>query len=367
MRDNRFWITDVSRIMKIMLFRKVFILYVFCFLLVAYSGLHNRHTMVRLRSAQFVWNPEVPNRSLSRNESVSDPTNDCLEPAEMLLATKYSSVVADSQGSWAHRWKSTFWLQAEWDFSPWIHDGINLKGIMAQRKRSGAKVVLVEDGVVTVNGHQHNRSETDREMKCLRQLRDLLNVVRLPNILFLMRTGSRPQNNSNAPLDAPVLAMAKSHEFRDIVLYPNPYFTHYFEIRDSLLNRSHLPWEQRKMVAFWRGQCYHYPGSMPRVELVSQLQSSDLADVALIGRCRMGTWPASQARIVENMRYTGRVSYHYMATYKYVVTVTIWGATLNRYHFVPQVSDCHAWWYVWFLLQGYAVLGFARLCYSSLE
>ena len=366
--DDRFGITGVSRIRKIMLIRKAFVFYALCFLLVAYSGLHNSQTMVRLRSTQFVLNPEVPNGSLSRKESVSDNTNDCLEPAEMLLATKYRSVVSHSQGEWTHRWKSSFWLQAEWDFSPWIHDGISLKGIMAQRKRAGAKVVLVEDGVVTVNGHQNNRSETDREMKCLRQLRDLLNFVRLPNILFLMRTGSRPQNNSNARLDAPVLAMAKSHEFRDIVLYPNPYFTHYLEIRDSLLNSSQFPWEQRKTIAFWRGQCYHYPGSMPRVELVSQLQSSDLADVALTGMCRMGTWPSAQTHIVEDLRYTDRVSYHHMATFKYVVAhVAALGVSLSRYYFVAQVSNRNAWWYVRLVLQSYAVLRLTRLCHSSLE
>lgn len=51
----------------------------------------------------------------------------------------------------------------------------------------------------------------------------------------------------------------------------------------------------RKKKAFWRGSCVGYPGSLPRVQLVSLHEEPGL-DVAFTRKCPVREWPASLFR-----------------------------------------------------------------------
>src|SRR3546814_4322487 len=108
--------------------------------------------------------------------------------------------------------------------------------------------------------------------------------VKVPDSLFTMSVGHTPMHRSSA---APSFTLCSAQGFTEVPM-PNMYFltpSNWSSIHHSLLKiAANSSFATRRPVAFYRGLCRGYPGSLPRVEVASINHS--LLDVGLFSRCR---------------------------------------------------------------------------------
>ena len=214
-------------------------------------------------------------------------------------------------------WKSVFWRQVLSDLKGW-HSGFSIDMLEQQHQRysSGKDVVYIHGKKVQMKGCSTHKS---KRRLWVSYFEKLIHSINVPDVLFLINFSSKPA--STRPV-APILSMAKSNLFRD-VLYPNPYFAAYLRHQKQLLKLGNTPWTMRSSVAFWRGACAAYRGSRPRVELVRLAKATNSCDldVAFTRKCEAGTWPETMRKMVDSLPVAKKVNYRRMIEFKYVVRI----------------------------------------------
>lgn len=147
--------------------------------------------------------------------------------------------------------------------------------------------------------------------------------LHVPNCMFTMHLVSMPRHRRATPPAAPSLALANSDEHAEVPM-PNPYFLTpgvWGEIRHKLRELAkQQPFHNRTTLAFYRGSCSAYPGSLPRVELA--VINDTVLDVGIVGRCDNGSWskaiPAHREMLTK-ARVASFAKFHQYVRHKYLV------------------------------------------------
>eukprot|EP01138_Halocafeteria_seosinensis_P005966 gb/GECG01006098.1/.p1 GENE.gb/GECG01006098.1/~~gb/GECG01006098.1/.p1 ORF type:complete len:430 (+),score=18.58 gb/GECG01006098.1/:1-1290(+) len=217
-----------------------------------------------------------------------------------------------------------FLQQIEDDFSRWHGWKFRVQDVLQMGRVDHCELVLIRKGQIQITRTIPERfvGEPRKRLRLIGLLRKVLRLhpLNVPEVMFAVNLYSFPCDHVESPASAPVFSMARSEKYRD-VLYPNPYFVHFFQWREEMLRYS-VPWDRRYPVALWRGSCMGSEGSNPRVEMVTLANHSrGLVDAAFTSRCSLSSWPQEHRKSIGSLPVKSAVSFSYMANFKYLIVM----------------------------------------------
>lgn len=152
----------------------------------------------------------------------------------------------------------------------------------------------------------------------------------VPNSVFTFSVGHTPKHHWSA---APSFSLCNAEGFVEVPM-PNMYFqtpSNWSYFHRSLLSlAAATPFTERKAVAFYRGMCRGYPGSVPRVELGAM--KHPLLDVGFFQLCKRQHWakaPTEYRLMSQRLKRMPPMKFSNFTQYQYQIHMP--GATNATY------------------------------------